>query len=100
MLLLDGVGYLSGPTEEVEVFANRPTACTGIASECIIVEVIAGFVKLVAETIIGVFEVDCVSVTFAVTGESGERIVRLGEARRGLVVSLGIKAKEGHFVDV
>jgi hypothetical protein len=94
VLLLNGVGYLSGPTEEVEVLANRSTACTGVASEGIIVEVIAGFVKLVAETIIGVFKIDCVSGTFMVTREAGERIVRLREARRRLVVSLGIKAKE------
>lgn len=94
MFLLDGVGYLSSPAKEVEIFANWPTTCTGVASKGIIVEVIAGFVKLVAETIIGVFKIDCISITFVVTGESGERIMRLREARCGLIVALGIKAKE------
>lgn len=94
MLLLDGVGYLSGPTKEIEILANRPTACTGVTSEGIIVEVIAGFIELVAQAIISVFKINSVSFTFVVTGQSGERIVRLRKARRGFVVSRGIKAKE------
>lgn len=94
VLFLDGVGYLSGPTKEIEILANRPTACTGVASEGVIVEVIAGFIELIAQAIISVFEIDGVSVTFVVTRKSSEGIVRLREARGGFVVSRGIKAKE------
>lgn len=94
VLFLDGIGHLGSLPKEVEVLAHSTGAwCATSSAECFIVEGIVGFVQLVAQTIVGVLKLKL--FTRIVTAK-GKGIVRMGEARRTLVVAGRVKAEERH----
>lgn len=87
LLLLDRVGNLSSSAKEVKILVNRSADCNTIASKGIIVEIVTGFFKLVAEAVVGVFEIDGIVAITLLVGKPSKRVVSLGKARRGLVVA-------------
>jgi hypothetical protein len=60
VLLIDGVRDLCRVAKEVEISSYRTLAGAAFspATKCIIVQVVASLLKLIAQAIIGVFEVD------------------------------------------
>jgi hypothetical protein len=64
MLFVDSIRDLSSLSKEIEVLAcaARATYTLGAATKGVIVEVIASFLQLITKTIVGIFEVNSVSM--------------------------------------
>jgi hypothetical protein len=60
MLFVDGIGHLRRVTKEVEVSSYITLAATTFSATAkrIIVQVVASLLQLIAQTIVGVFEID------------------------------------------
>jgi hypothetical protein len=73
VFLLDRIGDLRCLTKKVEVFAYGPLTWTSsfyATSKGIIIEVIVGFFQLVAQAVIGIFEINAAWRTMSALSKS------------------------------
>jgi hypothetical protein len=68
MLLLNGTSNLCGLAEEIKIFPNPAGAGVMAPSKGIIVERIIGLIELITESIVRVFEFECVISLLATSG--------------------------------
>jgi hypothetical protein len=99
MLFLDGVCNLGSLAEEIEILSNLGRGGGPYIPKCVVIENIIGFVKLVAQAIIGILKVKLIPFVLPVR-EAGEWVVGLREAGGGRVVAGTVEAEKRHFDDV
>jgi hypothetical protein len=89
MFLLNSTGNLGCLAEKVEILAHTLSYCRATISKSIVIERIAGFLKLISKTIIGILKVESIIAVSIPARQPCKGVVGLGEARRRRVMATG-----------
>jgi len=96
MLLINSIGDLGSLAEKIKILANRSfrnaAACV---PKGVIIESVVGFVKLIAQAIVGIFKLEGVDIV-VMAGEASKGVANLGEPGTDRVRSGSVKSEERH----